>query len=195
MKKLFLILIGFITLFVPCFAAVDVEFPINGNLAISEIFLDGHESYSHMFMYLTFGPARAQYIFEENVPERWTFGVGGSFFFWPFMNFSATGSASFLLAEFSNGSRLELSNMLEIGLFMFFSHYYNVETENGGYSIMLPTFGPSLTYNLSLIYRMKGFYCGGGFYCAGTGFDASVFIVYGADVILGWRIPTKKSNL
>ncbi|MCR5698985.1 MAG: hypothetical protein K6G52_05000 [Treponemataceae bacterium] len=193
MKKFILILLVCFSLFVPCFAAVDIDLPVNGNLAISEISFDGHESYSHMFMYLTFGPIRAQYVFEENVPEKWTFGVGGSFFFWPFFNLSATGSANYTLCTFENGSTLELSNMLEIGLFMYLSHYYNVETENGGYSIMLPTFGPSLSYNINLIYRMKGFYCGGGFYCAGTGFDSSMFIVYGADVVLGWRIPTKKS--
>ena len=188
-----IIFCAFFILFCPArlFASVDIELPLDANLGFSEIPLDDHQNFTQFFPYFTIGPIRAQYVFDSE--NRWSFGLGGSVFAWPFQNFAFTASANFLLCQFKNAGSLELSNIFEPGLFMLFSDYYVVEGENSGKTVTKANCSLSLSYLLNLIYRLNndsGFYCGLGCYVAGTKVDSSLCILYGINTTFGWRIKT-----
>ncbi len=193
-RKFFALIFALLVFCTSCFASVDLEFPIDCNLALSEIPFTQNQSYSQFYPYAAFGPVRCQYIFDSvnfDLPKNWTFGAGGSVFFLPFQTFLATCSATYSLCAFSNGSFLTLSNILELGLFMLVSDYYQVEGPDAGNTVTKANFSLSVLYSLNLNYHFYDKnshpYISAGFYCGGAGLYSSLMIVYGIDFGLGFR--------
>ena len=175
-----------------CFADIDIEIPIDIVLAKSEFPLDNHKSYSMFFPYFSAGPLRCSYIFESPEDSKWTFGVGGSLIILPFQTLSAFGSASYRLCSFENGGVLELTNMLDLGIFCKFYSYFDV-TE--GKRAIKPYISPAIGYTLNLYYRnlkKMGFYVGTGLFCGTASIYDSIMVLYGVDVAFGFRISTHK---
>ncbi len=188
-KKLFM-LFSFLTFFsLGAFAAVDVEIPAKIIFAYSDVDLksDFSQTVPTSFPLPFAGPARVLYLFDKTEESRWTFGLGGSTYVFPFQTIAASASAAFNLLDFKNGNSLEIFNVLDAG-YLHYAYKYFDSSLGRRTSKHFNSF--CAEYNLSAVYRWKGNFkgfVGFGPQIGITSLDKEIFVFYGININLGYR--------
>lgn len=171
------------------FANVDIEFPLKfivGETKISQSTAFASTA-TTPFPLPFFGPLRAHYLFEDC--QRWTFGLGGSAYLWPFQSLALSGKAIFTIKTFKNSNSLELVNILDLGMTGKGNKYFNAEEQKNTFTYSV---APGFEYTLMLNYRWGKWSAGFGPSVGFSAYGGNIIGLYNVNASISYALSRKK---